>query len=126
MSRPPDEPSNQPPTPLDYQSAQDRTSPAAVVGLLLGGALLGAIAPTCLGAMLFLGLNYPIGGPPGPPPSPLKTSHVPPFVFAILLLIAAGGVFVAFRRTDPRWLLIGALLGFGVMCLVEGFCFVHA
>jgi hypothetical protein len=124
MTGPPDEHSTHPPTTLDYQSGKDRTSIATAVALLMGGALLGAIAPTCLGALLFLGLNYPIVGP-GPARSPMETSHVPPFIFAVLLLIAAGSTFLAFRRTDRQWLLIGALLGFGVMCLIEGFCFVH-
>jgi hypothetical protein len=119
-------PNNPPGEKLAYEiPRKPADSPAAIVIVAILAAGLGAITPLVLGAILFLSFNFSLGGPPVPnPPTPLSISPIPAIVFAVLTILAALAGIRAFRRFPRRWFFIGFAIGFGVMSLIEGGCFI--
>ena len=104
---------------LDYQTPQ-ATTPQLAFRPLLGGFMLAVAITTFSGCVVFAALG---GGIDGPAP---QTSY--PTIFGYLavgLAALSGGIYMLIARAAQRWFIIGALLGLGVMALVEGLCFAN-
>jgi hypothetical protein len=108
-----------PPPTLDYLNPRAST-PRLAFRPLVGGFILAIAITTFSGCIVFAALG---GGIDGPAPS---TSYPTIFGYLALGIASLGGGIVMLVRAQARgWFVIGALLGLGVMGLIEGMCFAN-
>jgi hypothetical protein len=116
-----DEPQPHPPQ-LDYLSPEP-PNPKRATFLAFAGFVAGVTLVSAGGCGVFNLAGYYIGGPALP--TPPKTWW-PAALFFALVVVSFVGAVLAYRSGSRPWFLIGALIGAGLMSLVEGTCFANS
>ena len=110
------------PQPLDYGTPAPSDS-AAKVFAALGGGLVTIVLGALTGAGLY---PYALGGVPSSAPE--KVHWLTTSVFLALGVSGLAGAVLAWRRRPlpaRAWALVGALIGLGMIGLLEGVCYAN-